>query len=338
MNDAQQKIVTLVDQIIPHGLALINPRGQILFANQLLQNMMGVDLHGFGLNNFIRHPDLLDHIAAAAKGKKQTLDYERKAQTEQQFHLQLLPFEGDIFVIVEEITATKNIDQMRTDFIANISHELRSPLTTLSGFIETLLDGAQDDKESREQFLCIMDDEAKRMQRLVNGLLSLARMESTQADYHMTIDLVPLISTIIDSFAARSAKQKMSFHFNPPPYPFQLVGDRDELTELFHNLFDNALKYGKSDQGIEVRLQTHENHIHIEVANWGEQIAAHHIPRLTERFYRVDRARTSTQGGTGLGLAIVKHIVHRHHGQLQIRSDIRGKTTIEINFPYKTAT
>jgi two-component system phosphate regulon sensor histidine kinase PhoR len=241
--------------------------------------------------------------------------------------------DGAVAVLtLHDITQLKRAEQMRADFIANASHELRTPLTTLTGFIETLRGPAREDAEARERFLAIMHEQAARMIRLVEDLLSLSRIELNE---HVMpqgrVALGPLLRHLADTLELRADERAMCIKLELPPDLPDVLGDRDELAQVFQNLVDNAIKYGRAGSEIIVAAATGGRPSHsgdvgegplvsVAVRDRGEGIAREHLPRLTERFYRVDTTRSREMGGTGLGLAIVKHILNRHRGFLDIES------------------
>jgi two-component system phosphate regulon sensor histidine kinase PhoR len=212
---------------------------------------------------------------------------------------------------------------MRADFIANASHELRTPLATLSGFIETLQGPAREDTAARERFLAIMRAQATRMARLIDDLLSLSRIElNAHLRPDKEVDLVPLIRQTIDGLQTLARDRGVEVRVTAPE---RLIvhGDRDELLRVFENLIENGLKYAPSGKRLDVTLAASEGakgEAHVAVRDYGPGIAPEHLPRLTERFYRVDVVDSRAQGGTGLGLALVKHILARHRGRLTIES------------------
>ena len=238
---------------------------------------------------------------------------------------------------------------MRADFIANASHELRTPLATLTGFIDTLLGPARDDAEARERFLTIMHQQAGRMTRLVEDLLSLSRIELNE---HVVprdrVALRPLLADLAEALALRAGGRGMRISLAVPDDLPDVLGDRDELAQLFQNLFDNAIKYGRAGTEITVVAESARRveperpatpSVAVAVRDRGDGIAREHLSRLTERFYRVDTARSREMGGTGLGLAIVKHIVNRHRGALDIESTpgLGSAFTVRLR-PYPAAT
>jgi two-component system phosphate regulon sensor histidine kinase PhoR len=221
---------------------------------------------------------------------------------------------------------------MRADFIANAGHELKTPLAALIGFIETLRGPARDDGAARERFLAIMHEQARRMARLVDDLLSLSRIELNE---HVAptgrIALVPVIEEVARGLELRAAERGIRIVHRLPPHLPEVQGDRDELVQVFQNLLDNAVKYARPHSEVTVSGSlgggAMSAQVRVAIADQSEGIAAEHLPRLTERFYRVDTARSRELGGTGLGLAIVKHLVNRHRGRLEIASRFgRGST------------
>lgn len=233
-----------------------------------------------------------------------------------------------VLISFEDVTDRQQIGQMRRDFVANVSHELRTPLTALMGFIETLQGPARDDPAARDRFLAIMETEAQRMNRLVRDLLSLSQVEEMERVRPDTrLDLVELLASVLHSLTplAEKAGGKLQSRFDA--VPLFVEGDADQLRQVFGNLVENAIKYGGRPPEVLLRLSVIERDpvmrgpaLCAEVIDNGPGIDPVHIPRLTERFYRVDSHRSREMGGTGLGLAIVKHIVNRHRGRLKIES------------------
>jgi two-component system phosphate regulon sensor histidine kinase PhoR len=240
-------------------------------------------------------------------------------------------------VTLHDITALKLAEQMRADFVANAGHELKTPLASLVGFIETLLGAARDDPAARERFLGIMRGEAGRMTRLVDDLLSLSRIELNE---HVAptsrVSMPPLIEQVADALELRAAERGMRLDLALPEDLPDVHGDDDELAQVFQNLIDNAIKYGKPCTAITVAGSiagsptAGTGFVRITVTDRGDGIPSEHLPRLTERFYRVDTARSRELGGTGLGLAIVKHILNRHRGRLEVSSTMGVGSTFTV--------
>jgi len=235
---------------------------------------------------------------------------------------------GWLVVSLRDISHLEEAEQQRRDFVANVSHELRSPLTVLAGFVETLRGPARDDPAARERFLEIMDREAQRMSRLVADLLSLSRVEAEEkVRPRAPVSVAEVLRATLAALRPQIEAAGLAVVLDDAAAEAPVPGDRDQLVQLFHNLVENALRYGAQGGRIEIaasRLDTAPGFggpvLRVSVTDFGEGIEAIHIPRLTERFYRVDGHRSRKMGGTGLGLAIVKHIVARHRGRLAIRS------------------
>jgi len=223
---------------------------------------------------------------------------------------------------------------MRADFVANVSHELRTPLAALTGFIETLQGPARDDPAARERFLGIMQAQAWRMARLIDDLLSLSRIELRAHQLPDTpVDLIPIVRQVADGLQTLARDREVAVEIAAPAEPLLVPGDRDELTRLFENLIENGLKYGAGGKRVDIALAADGKEARVSVRDYGPGIAAEHLPRLTERFYRVDIGESRTQGGTGLGLALVKHILNRHHGRLSIDSKAGEGATFTVRLP-----
>ncbi|MGQ4274858.1 ATP-binding protein [Terrihabitans sp. B22-R8] len=240
-----------------------------------------------------------------------------------------------VLLTLHDLTHLRRAERMRVDFVANASHELRTPLAALLGFIETLQGPAKNDVDARARFLEIMRGQAARMSRLVDDLLSLSRIEQKQ---HMRpvdqVDLVEIVKTVLDSLAPLATEREVTIVTSIPSEPLMAAGDRDELIRVVENLTENGIKYGQAGKRIEVAVfgTTIGNRQEAQfcVRDYGPGIAAEHLPRLTERFYRIDAGQSRDKGGTGLGLAIVKHIMARHRGRLLIESPEGGGARFTI--------
>ncbi len=243
-----------------------------------------------------------------------------------------------LLLTFHDLTPLYRVEQMRADFVANASHELRTPLAALSGFIETLQGPARDDPQARAKFLGIMQGQASRMARLIDDLLSLSRIElRSHINPDGPADLVAIIRQVLDSLQTLARERGVTLTMSAPVDAVTVRGDRDELTRLFENLVENALKYGASGKRVEVRIEVVQSggtdEAKVSVRDYGPGIAPEHLPRLTERFYRVDVGQSRAEGGTGLGLALVKHILNRHRGRLQIESRLGEGSTFSAFLP-----
>jgi len=250
-----------------------------------------------------------------------------------------------VMLILRDVTDARKTEQMRADFVSNVSHELRSPVSSLLGFIETLQGPARDDPEARDRFLGIMEDEAKRMAHLVNDLLTLSKVE---ADEHNrpdeTINMAQLLGEISTVLSRQAGESNMQIEVDLPEDLPEVIGSKDELIQVFRNLIDNAINYGNQGSSIRIRTENQgpafgpsDTMMTFSVVNQGPGIAADDLVRLTERFYRVDKGRSRAKGGTGLGLAIVKHILKRHRGTLDISSNADGETVFSVSLPVRQA-
>lgn len=307
-----------------------------------LEQMNGEAVRLFGasglgrhFNLTIRQPQLVEAIEAACGGAP--VQMLRVALTiaghETVFNTTVGPMPGGgAAVTLLDVTDQELVTQFRRDFVANVSHELRTPLTALLGFIETLQGPARDDPVARERFLTIMAREAGRMTRLVRDLLSLSRVEAQERQRPSAlVDLTGVIGMVVTTLRPMATEAGVRIDVVGGDQPVFLPGDSDQLMQVFHNLVENAVKYGGSGKSVTITLRQLGSAAglrgpvaSVAVQDQGEGIDAVHLPRLTERFYRVDAHRSREKGGTGLGLAIVKHILRRHRGRLQIDS-IQGQ-------------
>jgi two-component system phosphate regulon sensor histidine kinase PhoR len=253
---------------------------------------------------------------------------------------------GQALVVLSDRTRERVVERMRADFVANVSHELRTPLASLIGFVETLQGPASDDPPAQQRFLGIMAEQGARMNRLIDDLLSLSRIELSEHQVPSDpLDLSGLVHRMVAGFEPRLAERKVELAMRIADDLPVVAGDADQMAQVLQNLLDNGLKYGR-DGGVltlEVGLAQpgtrwpSRRGIVVSVADQGSGIPREHLPRLTERFYRVDKGRSRAVGGTGLGLAIVKHIVNRHRGHLLIESEVGKGTTVSVWLPLAQA-
>ena len=344
-NNQAQTQISQIGEMLDDGLILADFEGVIVSANSAAVRWFGENLAGRQILDVIKHPDIGDLFAkVAAGGKACEMRYEPANIVQREFRMRLQRIGGGtVALLFLDMTLQRNLEKVRRDFVANVSHELRSPLTSLAGFVETMLSGDVPDPEMQTRFLNIMDEEAKRMSRLIDDLLSLSRVE---VDEHIipdkTVNLSELLYAVRDSLADRALKKNMTIQIDQPaaaepaaPAASPVIfGNHDEITEVFINLLENAIKYGFDGSDITLTMRMVAPHrVQIDVINFGEGIEERHLPRLTERFYRVDKARSRQIGGTGLGLAIVKHIINRHRGSLAITSTLGETTKFSVDFP-----
>ena len=333
-----------LSELFNEAIIIVDRTGVVERSNAKAIELLGAHIARRPLDNFLRHPDFQDALEAASTNQKITdLNYTRMGQVRRDFKIRIAPFDdGQIILIIFDITMELSVERIQSEFVANVSHELRSPLTALTGFIETLQTSAKEDVSARERFLGIMQSEADRMQRLIDGLLALSRVEAEEhRPPREALDLIKVVEDAIAALHFRASGNDMEIVFIndwPEVDGVPVVnGDADELSEVIHNVIDNAVKYGHNGSEIAVRISTgrgvdkkfRPDLVRIQIINQGDTIGEEHLSRLTERFYRVDKGRSRNMGGSGLGLAIVKHIVNRHRGRLQITSN-DGETCFSI--------
>ena len=290
-----------------------------------------------------RQPEFLRAIAAAmqnAESGRIRLTLAGAAQ-DTVYEISVSPVPQGVICAFEDRSAWEQMDLMRRDFVANVSHELRTPLTALLGFIETLRGPARNDAPARERFLTIMASEAERMNRLVRDLLHLSRVEAEERVLPGDeVDIAGLLRSSVASLRPLAETARVAIRVECADQPMIIRADADQMTQVLTNLVENAVKYG-SQAGAEVRVALtlekgpRGQQLRLSVADQGEGIDPFHIPRLTERFYRVDGHRSREKGGTGLGLAIVKHIVNRHRGRLIIESQKGKGSRFSVLLPYE---
>ncbi|HTZ34764.1 MAG TPA: ATP-binding protein [Stellaceae bacterium] len=327
---------------IPDPQVLLDGQRRIVRANRAAGEMLGSVPEGNDLAASLRNPAVLAAADAVLAGDSaRVVDFTLSLPVERVLQARVARVDGvslggiAAILTLHDITGLKAAEQMRADFVANAGHELKTPLASLVGFIETLLGAARDDATARERFLAIMRAEAGRMSRLVDDLLSLSRIELNE---HVAptrqVALAPLIEQVADALELRAAERGMRLDLVLPVDLPAVSGDEDELAQVFQNLIDNAIKYGRPRTEITIAASYEAAAAHplvrIAVTDRGDGIPAEHLPRLTERFYRVDTARSRELGGTGLGLAIVKHIVNRHRGRLEIASTLGAGSSFAV--------
>ena len=323
----------VIDAIAEPVLLVVD--GRVRIANAAALALLGTHILGEDVRLAIRHPAAAERLAlTGSDGSTELVGLGGRDQRVQMEVATIAP--GRRVVHLIDRTTSYAAERARVDFVANSSHELRTPLAAIIGFIETLDDdNAGADPEVRKRFLSVMMKEARRMQRLIDDLISLSRIEADKYRLPETpVQLGTLIEEVTADLRDSDGQARADLHLaiaqDIPP----VTGDAAQLSQVIHNLVGNAFKYGKRGTPVTIGLRRDgETLICLSVADEGDGIAAEHLPRLTERFYRVDPGRSRAQGGTGLGLAIVKHIVERHRGRLDIASTPGTGTTVSILLP-----
>lgn len=327
---------------LPDAVLVVTAQPKLVYANKAAATLFpALDNYAPGamVSRYIRHPAILDLAEtvftddwdAGADPERFTLP----GKVDRRLSVQAAPIEGadadtagpaTALIMLHDETAMWRAEQMRADFIANASHELRTPIASIIGYIETLQGPAKEDRAAHEQFLGIMQDQAQRMSRLIDDLLSLSRIE---IDEHMPpsarVRIATIMSKAVDVISPLTEREGVSVDtlIDPALRDAEIVGSEDELVQMLQNLLDNAVKYGSEAGRIEIGAAPDDKkpgNILLSIRDFGQGIPPEHVPRLTERFYRVSAKTSRARGGTGLGLAIVKHIVNRHQGVLRIES------------------
>ncbi len=345
----------LMEQLIgglPGAAIVLDRDGRVIAFNEAATGIAPALRRGEPALIALRMPDLVDAIRRAAKRREpQRVEFFERVPLDRWFEAFVSPVKlssgvdaaTDILLMTfNDLTPLRRVEEMRADFIANASHELRTPLAALLGFIETLQGTAKDDTAARAKFLTIMQGQATRMARLIDDLLSLSRIElNVHLQPNTPVDLAPIVRQVVDGLQTLARDRGVEIKVAAPPNSLMVLGDRDELIRALENLVENALKYGAAGKRLDITLARGQPRggppeARIAVRDYGPGIAPEHLPRLTERFYRVDVADSRAQGGTGLGLALVKHVLNRHGGRLTIESTLGQGATFTMHLPLRT--
>ncbi|WP_169546070.1 ATP-binding protein [Sneathiella aquimaris] len=339
---SHQDDAILLFNLLPDPVLVLDQKRRISRFNSAARNFFSADLAETDLTAYLRHPSLIKAVDAALGGEieSQVVEFKMAGSVGRyiEAHVTQIPGNGgkDLRVILtlHDLTTAKKTEQMRVDFVANASHELRTPLAILIGAIETLQGPAAADREAQARFLSMMHAQSRRMSQLIDDLLSLSQIEMNEhARPSDQVDVTDVLRGVVGLITTRASDLGKTIDLMAPEEPLLVSGDKDQLAQIFTNLVDNALKYGKENTAVTISLTGSEKSIAVSIIDQGEGIPSEHIPRLTERFYRVDSDRSREMGGTGLGLAIVKHIVSRHRGQLEIDSELGKGSRFTIHLP-----
>ena len=336
---------------LPEPVLLVNARRTVIGVNRAARALFVGPMVGNDLAVAVRHPAALEAVDAVLRGATgREAEITLPAPGSPSYRLVAAAVRGDevrgpdtpaAVVTLHDLTAIRFTERMRADFIANASHELRSPLASLVGFIETLKGPAKEDAEARERFLEIMHTEATRMARLIDDQLSLSRVEiEERVPPRDPVELAAVVRGTMDLLSMRAAERNVKLELECPVDLPRVFGDADQLAQVFRNLIENAIRYGRADGRVAILLRAVERiperggpGVAATVTDQGEGIPPDALPRLTERFFRVDKARSKALGSTGLGLAIVKHIVSRHRGRLAIESALGQGSRFTVFIP-----
>lgn len=335
---------------MPDAAVALSSSGLVLHHNSSVAQIFPKVRTHQPLSYFNRHPDLISGVEKAWTANAPVVVYlQERIPVERRImatisRLALNPVDAAetnaprMLVTFRDLSEQDMLERMRSDFVANASHELRTPLASLMGYVETLRNAAQNDVAARDRFLVIMWEQAERMTRLIDDLLSLSRVEMrSRFPPQGNVDLNKVAAEVVQALDPVARASGITVELITPLNEARVLGDREELVQVTQNLLQNAIKYGRRNGRIEVSIAREIDQelartprIELSVKDDGHGIAAQHLPRLTERFYRVNKEASRAHGGTGLGLAIVKHIVMRHRGELKIASDLGKGSTFKV--------
>jgi two-component system phosphate regulon sensor histidine kinase PhoR len=336
---------------LPDPVVALDRDGRVLALNERARALAPALRQGEPVAFALRMPELIEAIGrAAAEDEEQRVVYFERVPLDRWFETIVMPVKRGpnaikpdlVLMTFHDLTPLRRVEEMRADFVANASHELRTPLAALLGFIETLQGSARDDAKARTRFLAIMQEQARRMARLIDDLLSLSRIElNAHRRPDTPVDLVPIVRQVVDGLETLARDRGVTVQIDASN-ALPVLGDHDELVRIFENLVENALKYGAAGRRVDIKIGSGASadgvsEAQVSVRDYGPGIAPEHLPRLTERFYRVDVTESRAQGGTGLGLALVKHILNRHRGRLTIDSAPGEGATFTIHLPTAAA-
>jgi two-component system phosphate regulon sensor histidine kinase PhoR len=345
--DAPTPHAQLLDSVVaslPDAAIVLDRGGRVVTFNTAARTIAPALTLGAQASLALRVPEVVEAVRdVVATNEPRSVEFAQRVPVDRWFMAHVRPLSGEgaglILLVFHDLTPLHRVEEMRADFVANASHELRTPLAALSGFIDTLLGPARDDVTARNRFLAIMKTQATRMARLIDDLLSLSRVELIEHMHPETpADLVSIVRQVVDGLQTLATDRNVEIAIALPREPAIVPGDRDELTRVFENLIENALKYGANGKRVDIGFSAAtarggEAETLVTVRDYGPGIAAEHIPRLTERFYRVDVTQSRAEGGTGLGLSLVKHILNRHRGRLTIESEAGNGATFTVRLP-----
>ncbi|MCA9439875.1 MAG: PAS domain-containing protein, partial [Candidatus Omnitrophica bacterium] len=346
MVESQRSELEAVFTSMVEGVIAVDMDYRCLNMNRAASHFLGVSLPkvlGKRIDSFVRNEELFELLNRSMESREVTeRDITLVSGVEERIYQVRGTLLHDasrneigVLLVFNDVTDLRKLQSLGKEFVANVSHEIKTPITSIRGFTETLLDGAKEDPEDTERFLTIVMKQARRLEAIVEDLLSLSRLDqSDEADTNLLEDcnLEPLVSSCIQGFEQQAAEKSINIEFQSPP-EYWVQANSNLLEQALGNLIDNAIKYSEPDRGIQLTIEEVENEAVISVRDQGIGIPEEHFPRLFERFYRVEKGRSRKLGGTGLGLAIVKHIAKLHLGRVSVQS-VHGKgSTFSIHLP-----
>lgn len=341
-------LLATIGAALPDPVLVLDSDGIVIFCNDHARTLFERDPTGRHVSVAIRAPAILEGITeATGPHRPSVVDYEIRVPVERRFEAHITPLRPDrpgapdqpgraaVALVLHDLSRAYHVERMRADFIANASHELRTPLSSMLGFIETLQGPARDDEAARTRFLALMHQQGTRMARLIDDLLSLSRIEmNAHVQPTASVDVTETVRHVVELMQPLAADRQVGLAVAADPdASCRVRGDRDELVQVFQNLIENAIKYAGDARRVDITIGRAGQSVEVSVRDYGPGIGEEHLPRLTERFYRVSTQDSRDRGGTGLGLAIVKHILNRHRGRLVIRSRLGEGSIFTVRLP-----
>ncbi len=341
--EAQGSQAQAILESMVEGVLALDRESRVLWLNPSAQRLFGwtsPQAEGRRLLELFRHPEL---EALAREVVEQHRPAVREIRTfgptEQMIRFQATPCEGNergaaMVLVAQDVTEMRRLEHLRREFVANVSHELKTPLTSIKGLVETLLNGALEDPANNRRFVALIDEDATRLSRLIDDLLQLSEIESKAVPLKLeAVDVAAMVQSLQPLFRQRMQERQLTLEIAIPPHTSKVRADVERLRQVFVNLLDNSVKFSKSSGRITVSAKPHDSMLEISVSDTGVGIPEQDLPRIFERFYRVDKARSRELGGTGLGLSIIKHIVEAHGGAVTVVSRLNQGSTFTLTLP-----
>jgi two-component system phosphate regulon sensor histidine kinase PhoR len=325
------------------GIMLTNERGEILLLNPSIRKLFFIDSSPEGRKplEVIRNNAIQEIVDRVLHENREVITQEVSISIPEQKTIMIngVPIvkdnviEGAVFVF-HDITELKRLEEIRKDFVANVSHELRTPISSIKGYAETLLDGKADNEDTVKEFLSIIYQDSNRLANLIDDLLDLSKIESGKMKLEFEpLEILPIVNRCVNVLRKSAKDKSLSVKLDIPANLLKVLGDHKRLSQVFLNLLDNAIKYTPEGGSITVNATSKENIVQVDISDTGIGISEKDMPRIFERFYRVDKARSRELGGTGLGLSIVKHIIQAHNGQIWVQSMLSRGSTFSFTIP-----
>ncbi|MBI4343142.1 MAG: PAS domain-containing protein [Candidatus Omnitrophica bacterium] len=345
--DIQRNQAEAILQSLVEGVVAVDRSGRILWLNESSQRLVGAapdQIIGRRLTEFIRHQELEELISEAiAQRRPANRELRLFSPEERVIRFQAVPCEGPpedaaLVLVAQDVTEMRRLEGLRREFVANVSHELKTPLTSIAGLVETLLTGALEDPANNRRFVMLIEEETTRLSRLIEDLLQLSQIESRAVPLKLQpVALTPLIQQLWERLERQASQRGITLTWEMPAATPRVLGDPERLRQVFLNLLDNAIKFNRDGGRVTVRGRVAGAALQVEVEDTGSGIPEPDLARIFERFYRVDKTRSRELGGTGLGLAIVKHLVELHQGRIEVRSRLGQGSVFTLTLPLAPA-